>query len=112
MSVTTRLPVAARAQRSAGRGRVGGRRRAGYAFVSVYVVLLLLFGVAPTVYALYLALTTEGGKWAGLHNFITTGKDFRFLPSFEHIAVYLVIWLVALVVLVLFLALIDRKSVV
>ena len=112
MSVTTRLPVAARAQRSAGRGRVGGRRRAGYAFVSVYVVLLLLFGVAPTVYALYLALTTEGGKWAGLHNFITTGKDFRFLPSFEHIAVYLVIWLVALVVLVLFLALMLHGAVV
>ena len=32
--------------------------------------------------------------------------DFRFLPAVEHVALYLVIWLVALVLLVTFLALV------
>jgi len=105
MSGTISLPVPVRAQGRTGRGRVGGRRRAGYAFVAVYIVLLLLFGVVPTAYALYLAFTKAGGHWAGLSNFFSTGRDFRFLPAFEHIAIYLVIWLVVLVVLVLFLAL-------
>jgi multiple sugar transport system permease protein len=54
---------------------------------------------------MYLSLTSAGGNWVGLSNFFSTGRDFRFLPAFEHIAVYLSIWLVALVVLVLFLAL-------
>ena len=50
-------------------------------------------------------MTKAGGKWAGLSNFFSTGRDFRFIPAFEHIAIYLAIWLVVLVVLVLFLAL-------
>jgi multiple sugar transport system permease protein len=105
LSITASLPVPARAQGRARNGRVGGRQRAGYLFVSLYVALLLLFGVVPTVYALWLSLTKPGAKWGGLHNFFSTGHDYRFLPAFEHIAVYLVVWLVVLVVLVLFLAL-------
>ena len=65
VSDTTSLPVPERAQGRAGRGRVGGRHRAGYAFVAVYLVLLLLFGVVPTVYALYLAFTKERGGACG-----------------------------------------------
>ena len=107
MTETTGLPALARAPSRAGRGRAGGRHRAGYIFVSVYVALLLLFGVVPTVYALYLAFTKESKPWhwAGLSNFLKTGHDFRFVPAFEHIALYLAIWLSALVILVLFLAL-------
>ena len=107
MTETTSLPAPARALLRAGRGRAGGRQRAGYIFVSVYVALLLLFGVVPSVYALYLAFTKESKPWhwAGLSNFLKTGHDFRFAPAFEHIAIYLAIWLSALVVLVLFLAL-------
>jgi multiple sugar transport system permease protein len=51
------------------------------------------------------SFTKPGGQWAGLRNFLATGHDFRFLPAFDHIGVYLLIWLVVLVVLVLFLAL-------
>ena len=105
MTVATSLPASASAKSSAGRGRVGGGQRAGYAFVAVYVVLLLLFGVVPTAYAIWLSLTKAGSKWAGFSNFTATFKDFRFKPAFEHIAIYLVIWLVVLMVLVLFLAL-------
>ncbi len=105
MSGTTSLPVPARAQGRTGRRRAGGRQRAGYAFVSLYVVLLACFGAVPAGYVLWLSLTRPGAKWAGLSNFFKTGRDYRFLPAFEHIAIYLVIWLVVLVVLVLFLAL-------
>lgn len=105
MSVAASLPVTVRAKNPARRGQAGGRKRAGYFFVSLYVALLLFFGIVPTVYALYLSFTKPGAKWAGLHNFFATGHDFRFLPAFEHIALYLLVWLVVLVVLVLVLAL-------
>lgn len=105
MTVTASLPAPARSQTRAGRRRAGSPKRAGYLFVSLYVVLLVLFGILPTGYALYLSFTKPGAKWAGLSNFFSTGRDYRFLPAFEHIAVYLLVWLVALVVLVLFLAL-------
>ena len=104
MSQTISLSAPELAKSRPGRGQVGGRKRAGYAFVAVYVMLLLFFGVAPSVYAVYLSLTRAGGNWVGLSNFFSTGRDFRFLPALEHIASYLAIWLVALVVLVLFLA--------
>jgi len=95
------------------RGRAAGpaaqrtrkKGSAGYLFVSAYFVLLMAFGVAPTAYALYLAITSAGGHFVGLSNFISTGKDFRFVPAFEHIGEYLFIWLASLVVIVLGLAL-------
>jgi multiple sugar transport system permease protein len=103
MSVTS-VPAFPRARVARGR-RAGGRAKAGYVFVSGYVTLLLLFGVLPSAYAIYLSLTQSDGKFAGLSNFFSTARDFRFVPAFEHIALYLLIWLVLLVTLVLFLAL-------
>jgi multiple sugar transport system permease protein len=111
LSLTANPPVPVTARRRAGRGRVGGRKRAGYLFVSVYVALLALFGAVPTGYALWLAFTKPSGQWAGLSNFLKTGEDFRFLPAVEHVAVYLLVWLVLLVVLVLFLALMLHAAV-
>jgi multiple sugar transport system permease protein len=78
---------------------------AGYAFVSGYFVLLILFGVLPAAYAIVLAFTASGGHFTGLTNFIKTGEDFRFLPAFENVGKYLLIWLGSLVVIVLGLAL-------
>jgi multiple sugar transport system permease protein len=78
---------------------------AGYAFVSGYFVLLMLFGVLPAAYAITLAFTSTGGHFVGLSNFIKTGEDFRFLPAFEHVGEYLLIWLGSLVVIVVGLAL-------
>ena len=86
--------------------RDGARRgRAGYGFVSAYFVLLLLFGVAPTLYAVWLALTNSSGQLVGIGNFTQVLGDYRFLPAFENVAVYLAIWLVVLVVAVVGLAL-------
>jgi multiple sugar transport system permease protein len=78
---------------------------AGYAFVSGYFVLLILFGVLPAVYAITLAFTSTGGHFVWFSNFVKTGEDFRFLPAFENIGEYLLIWLGSLVVIVLGLAL-------
>ena len=89
-------------------GRAGGASRsgkAGYAFVGGYVVLLVLFGIAPTGYAIYLALTTRTAHFAGVSNFTNTYNDFRFLPAFKHVAQFMVIWLASQAVFVVGLAL-------
>ena len=77
----------------------------GLPFVLPYLPFLILFGVAPTIYALELAFTNVDGSWAGLHNFVRTYDDFRFVPAFKHILVYTIVWLGALMVFVVGLAL-------
>jgi multiple sugar transport system permease protein len=82
---------------------------AGHAFVAGYVLLLVAFGVVPVGYAIYFAFTNANNYFAGFSNFVQSASDFRYLPAFEHIGVYLVIWLVALVILVTGLALILHQ---
>ena len=88
------------------RRRVGGA--AGYLFVAGYTLLLLAFGVFPTGYAFYLALTNSQGKFTGLNQFIKVAQDYRFVPAFTNILVYLVLWLVVLVVLTVLVAVVLR----
>lgn len=78
---------------------------AAYVFCSGYVLLLLVFGVLPMVYALYLSFT-KSGQFVGLDNYVKAVGDFRFLPAVQHVAAFLVIWVVTLTVLVALLALI------
>ena len=104
LSTVSTRPARARARRAPWRA-VG----AGYAFVAGYVILLAAFGVVPVVYGVYFAFTNAGNTFAGLSNFIQSAQDFRYLPAFEHIGLYLVIWLVALVVLVTGLALVLHQ---
>lgn len=77
----------------------------GLPFVLPYVPFLIVFGIAPTIYALELAFTKVNGDWAGLDNFTRTYDDFRFIPAFKHILVYTTVWLAALMVFVVGLAL-------
>jgi multiple sugar transport system permease protein len=77
--------------------------------VAGYVILLVAFGIIPVVYAIYFAFTNAGNTFAGLSNFTQSAQDFRYLPAFEHIGVYLLIWLVALVVLVTSLAIVLHQ---
>ncbi|MDR3473983.1 MAG: sugar ABC transporter permease [Devosia sp.] len=79
--------------------------RIGVVFSSLYALFLLGFGVLPTIYAVYLAFTKRGA-FVGLSNFVKVFGDYRFLPAVEHVALYLVVWLVSLVVLVVVLAII------
>lgn len=83
--------------------------RAGYGFVAAYTVLLIAFGLVPTGYAVYFAFTDGGGTFSGLSNFSTAVSDFRFTPAVEHVALYLLWWLVSLVVLVVGLALLLHR---
>jgi multiple sugar transport system permease protein len=78
---------------------------AAYVFSSGYVLLLLVFGVLPMVYALYLSFT-KSGQFVGLDNYVKAVGDFRFLQAVQHVAAFLVIWVVTLTVLVTLLALI------
>ena len=77
----------------------------GLPFVLPYLPFLIVFGIAPTIYALELAFTNAGGGWVGFHNFVRTYNDFRFIPAFKHILVYTIVWLGALMVFVVGLAL-------
>jgi multiple sugar transport system permease protein len=77
----------------------------GLPFVLPYLPFLIVFGIAPTIYALDLAFTSAGGGWVGFHNFVRTYDDFRFVPAFKHILVYTIVWLGALMVFVVGLAL-------
>ena len=77
----------------------------GLPFVLPYLPFLIVFGIAPTIYALELAVTNVDGSWAGVDNFTRTYDDFRFIPAFKHILVYTVVWLGALMVFVVGLAL-------
>jgi len=77
----------------------------GLPFVLPYLPFLIVFSIAPTIYALELAFTNVDGSWAGFDNFTRTYDDFRFIPAFKHILVYTVVWLGALMVFVVGLAL-------
>jgi len=96
---------ARRGGRSERASAIGTSRKTGYLFVALYVVLLALFGIAPTVYAIYLSVTKVGGGFVWGSNFTRAFQDFRFLPAFEHVAEYLAIWLIAEAVLIVILAL-------
>src|SRR6185312_1891278 len=76
--------------------RRGPRGLQGLPFVLPYLPFLIVFGIAPTIYAVDLAFTDVGGKWVGFHNFVRTYNDFRFVPAFTHVLVYTCVWLAAL----------------
>ncbi|MGW0627437.1 carbohydrate ABC transporter permease [Streptomyces sp. NPDC002758] len=88
-----------------------GRGLAGYFFVAGYAVLLLAFGVFPTGYSFYLALTNDQGQFTGLNQFLKVAQDYRFVPAFTNMLIYLVMWLVTLVVLVVLVAVVLRSRV-
>ena len=83
----------------------GLRLPRGLPFVLPYLPFLVVFGIAPTVYAVDLAFTSSGGRWVWFHNFVRTYNDYRFIPAFKHILLYTSVWLGMLVVLVVGLAL-------
>jgi multiple sugar transport system permease protein len=87
------------------RRKRGARRLQGLPFVLPYLPFLIVFGVAPTIYALDLAFTNVDGGWVAFDNFVRTYNDFRFISAFKHVLVYTCVWLAALMVFVVGLAL-------
>jgi multiple sugar transport system permease protein len=79
--------------------------------VAPYALLLAAFGVAPAIYAVYLAFTKPTGGFAGVDNFKEAANDYRFAPAFKHAFTFAGIWIVLLVFLVVGLALLlFRRS--
>ncbi|WP_349425948.1 sugar ABC transporter permease [Microbacterium sp. LWS13-1.2] len=76
----------------------------GYVFSSGYAVLLVTFGLIPTLYAIFLAFTSNGA-FAGIDNFVKVFNDYRFWPAVQHVGIYLVIWLTVQTIFVVLLAL-------
>jgi multiple sugar transport system permease protein len=74
---------------------------AGYVLSTPYILFLLAFGIGPTAYALYVALTTQVGAFAGFDNFIHVFQDFRFGPAVVNVAAFMVCWLPFMVLVVL-----------
>jgi multiple sugar transport system permease protein len=104
-ALTTEHAEAAR-RRGLRAARTRGRRTPrGLPFIVPYLPFLIVFGIAPMLYALDLAFTSDNGSWTGLHNFVRTAEDYRFVPAFEHILLYTGVWLGALIVFVVGLAL-------
>lgn len=85
--------------------------RTGWVFVSLYTVLLLVFGIVPAGYAVYLAFTNSLGQFVGLGQFVKVARDYRFAGAFINIGVYVLIWLIVLVVFTVVLALIIHRQV-
>jgi multiple sugar transport system permease protein len=81
-------------------------RWAGYLFVAPYVLLLIAVGIYPVGYALDLALTSFTAHFTGFRNFVGSFDNPFFVPALENVASFLAIWLSALVVLVVGLALV------
>ena len=88
------------------RDRKRRKRSIGAVFVAPYAVFMLAFGVMPALYAIYLALTDADGGFTPTANFSKVIDDFRFFAAARHVAFFLVIWLGALLVLVVFLAIV------
>ena len=83
----------------------GLRAVRGLPFILPYLPFLIAFGLLPMAYAIVLAFTSDTGDWVGLDNFVHTVRDYRFVPAFEHVLLYTSVWLGALMVLVVGLAL-------
>ena len=78
-----------------------GRGALGYLLSAPYVLLLVCFGIVPTLYAVYLSVVDGSGNFIGAWNFSLVLTDYRFLPALVHVASYLAIWLPFMICMVL-----------
>lgn len=82
--------------------------RIGLVFAGPYAAFLVVFGILPVLYAIYLAFSKKGA-FVGIDNFLKVFKDYRFLPAVEHVGIFLAVWLIGLVVFVVLLALLVHS---
>ncbi|MFC4244932.1 carbohydrate ABC transporter permease [Gryllotalpicola reticulitermitis] len=90
------------------------RRTPAWGFLAPYLVLLILFGVAPALYGLFQAFQVTQAigptTFSLTKNFIAVLEDYRLPTASLHVLLYLLLWLPLLIVIVFLLALvIDAK---
>jgi multiple sugar transport system permease protein len=79
--------------------------------VGPYLILLTIAGIIPTIYAVIESLQSSSGTgFAGLANFALIIGDFRFVTTFQHILVTLLVWIPIMMVGVVGLALLVHSS--
>lgn len=86
------------------------RRTLGLSFVLPYAVVLVLFGLIPVAYGLYYSFQVTpvvGRTYTSLtHNYQAVLTDYRTLTSAKNVALYLVAWLPAMLLVVFTVALV------
>ncbi len=89
-------------------GLPGAESRGAAILVLPFVVLLTIAGIIPTLYALVQSLQTLQGF--GPDNFVRIIGDFRFVDTFVHIFITLLVWLPLMMVGVVGLSLLVYSS--
>jgi multiple sugar transport system permease protein len=79
------------------------------AFLIPYLIFLIIFGILPAAYGIFLSFFQSGissaTKFAGLSNWSAAVSNYLFLPAVEHVGEYLLFWLPILVILTISLSL-------
>jgi multiple sugar transport system permease protein len=88
----------------------GAESRGAAMLVLPFVVLLTVAGIVPTLYALLKSLGDSNGEGIGISSFQKIIGDFRFVDTFLHIGITLVVWLPLMMVGVVALALLVHAS--
>ena len=94
--------------------RRGARRTTGWSFVLPFVVLLVVFGLAPIAYAIYSSFIVTpvigSSYFSFTQNFTDVFADNRLATATVNVALYLLVWLPLLLVVVFVAALVmDAK---
>jgi multiple sugar transport system permease protein len=104
---------------------VGGRRRllrrietrGAWTLLAPYLVLLLIAGVIPICYAIYVSLQVTPTNlqpnltgFGGGQAFVTALSDYRFFTTFANIFSVLIIWLPIMIIGIVGLALLVHSS--
>ncbi|GAA4703969.1 carbohydrate ABC transporter permease [Phytohabitans rumicis] len=89
--------------------RVRPDRTAPYLLIAPYVLFLVLFGVVPAAYAVWVSLRTQEDTFAGARNWVAVFTDERLLPSVQNVGSYLGMWLPTMLLLVTGLSLLAHQ---
>jgi len=88
----------------------GVETRGAWILVAPFVVLLVVAGIIPVAYALIKSLQDANGQGVGISSFQRIIGDFRFVDTFLHIGITLVVWLPLMMIGVVALALLVHAS--
>lgn len=83
----------------------------GWAFLTPYVVLLLMIGVIPTAYAIFESFRDQTIPGLTLNNWFSVLGDFRLLPAVLNVGTFMLVWIPIMVGGSLFFALLLHERV-
>jgi len=111
MSTSSLVEAAAISRRSRRRPSLPSvETRGAWILVAPFVVLLVVAGIIPVAYALIKSLQDANGQGVGISSFQRIIGDFRFVDTFLHIGITLVVWLPLMMIGVVALALLVHAS--